>query len=132
MAVQAARRMQGRLHVQKVIPVARRTTATPLGFPVTTPLSQVGSWVNGHANTTGAPGRTRTDTSDPFRGAASALGLRGLSNNTPQLFIIEESPYPDWQLFPGRLNSISHYGVSGAECNHTSKLHKRCVTEVAH
>ena len=38
-----------------------------------------------------APGRTRTDTSDPFRGAASALGLRGLANNTPQICIIDRA-----------------------------------------
>src|SRR5450432_3901336 len=31
----------------------------------------------------GAPGRSRTDTGDPFRGPASSLGLRGLGNNTP-------------------------------------------------
>src|ERR1019366_6074999 len=30
-----------------------------------------------------APGRSRTDTGDPFRGPASSLGLRGLGNNTP-------------------------------------------------
>jgi hypothetical protein len=29
-----------------------------------------------------APGRVRTDTGDPFRGSASALGLRGLGNRT--------------------------------------------------
>src|SRR5208283_5577817 len=44
-----------------------------------------------------APGRTRTDTSDPFRGAASALGLRGLANNTPQILIFEGPPYSDQQ-----------------------------------
>ena len=59
------------------------------------PLPQVGQRVNGHANSRCAPGRTRTDTSDPFRGAASALGLRGLANNTPQFFIIEGLPYSD-------------------------------------
>src|ERR1700719_822622 len=31
-----------------------------------------------------APGRSRTDTGDPFRGPASSLGLRGLGNNTPE------------------------------------------------
>ena len=30
-----------------------------------------------------APGRSRTDTGDPFRGPASSLGLRGLGNDTP-------------------------------------------------
>src|SRR5580704_18566749 len=33
---------------------------------------------------TSAPGRSRTDTGDPFRGPASSLGLRGLGNNTPE------------------------------------------------
>ena len=31
-----------------------------------------------------APGRSRTDTGDPFRGPAFSLGLRGLGNNTPE------------------------------------------------
>jgi len=30
-----------------------------------------------------APGRSRTDTGDPFRGPASSLGLRGLGHDTP-------------------------------------------------
>src|ERR1035437_9154014 len=29
-----------------------------------------------------APGRSRTDTGDPFRGSASSLGLRGRDHNT--------------------------------------------------
>ena len=30
-----------------------------------------------------APGRSRTDTGDPFRGPASSFGLRGLNEDTP-------------------------------------------------
>jgi hypothetical protein len=61
----------------------------------------------GHTNVKGAPGRTRTDTSDPFRGAASALGLRGLANNTPQFFINEGSRYSDWRVRPTRFIQIA-------------------------
>jgi hypothetical protein len=32
------------------------------------------------------PGRTRTDTGDPFRGPASSLGLRGCLHNTAGVF----------------------------------------------
>jgi hypothetical protein len=47
-----------------------------------------------------APGRTRTDTSDPFRGAASALGLRGLANNTLRIWVIEGPIYSAQRLSP--------------------------------
>src|ERR1700743_1052013 len=35
----------------------------------------------------GTPGRSRTDTGDPFRGPASSLGLRGLGDNTPRPYL---------------------------------------------
>lgn len=38
--------------------------------------------------TMGAPGRARTDTADPFRGPASALGLRGRPNNNSILLSV--------------------------------------------
>ena len=87
--------MQDHLHVQKTIArtvaANRGGTGDPApGTAVPAPLQAIG-----HTNVKGAPGRTRTDTSDPFRGAASALGLRGLANNTPQFFIIEGLPYSD-------------------------------------
>ena len=39
--------------------------------------------VGGTFSEEGAPGRVRTDTGDPFRGSASATGLRGRANNNP-------------------------------------------------
>ena len=47
------------------------------GFPARS--AQLGDHLH-----TSAPGRSRTDTGDPFRGPASSLGLRGLGNNTPE------------------------------------------------
>ena len=87
--------MQDHLHVQKtiarVVAANRGGTGDPApGTAVPAPLPAIG-----YTNVGGAPGRTRTDTSDPFRGAASALGLRGLANNTPQFFIIEGWSYSD-------------------------------------
>jgi hypothetical protein len=40
------------------------------------------------ALTKSAPGRVRTDTADPFRGPASALGLRGRPNNNAILLSV--------------------------------------------
>src|ERR1700722_13177853 len=105
--------MQGHLHVHKVMPTAGWPAGGPGSAPggasrsaiegsARTPLPQVRQRLNGHANSKCAPGRTRTDTSDPFRGAASALGLRGLANNTPQFFIIEGLSYSDRQVSRSR------------------------------
>src|ERR1700733_4457349 len=39
-----------------------------------------------------APGRSRTDTGDPFRGPASSLGLRGLCEHTPNHVATPDKP----------------------------------------
>ena len=99
--------MQDHLHVQKtiarVVAANRGGTGDPApGTAVPAPLPAIG-----YTNVGGAPGRTRTDTSDPFRGAASALGLRGLANNTPQFFIIEGSRYSDWRVWLTRFIQLA-------------------------
>ena len=106
--------MQGHLHVHKVMhmagwPAGEAGSAQLVrhrGFGSDT-VAQVRQRVNGHANSKCAPGRTRTDTSDPFRGAASALGLRGLANNTPQFFIIEGLSYSDRQVSRSRFIQLA-------------------------
>jgi hypothetical protein len=55
--------------------------ATPLpAHEPCTGASETGA-LRGHDGR--APGRSRTDTGDPFRGPASSLGLRGLGHDTP-------------------------------------------------
>src|SRR5580704_12878689 len=77
---------------------------------------------------TSAPGRSRTDTGDPFRGPASSLGLRGLGNNTPERLSDSRAAELIQNVSPGGSFSIFTW-TPNAKRNHFDYVRRRLLTE---
>src|ERR1700727_2375094 len=90
------------------------------------------SWADQHSSgdhlLTSAPGRSRTDTGDPFRGPASSLGLRGLGNNTPERLSDSRAAELIQNVSPGGSFSIFTW-TPNAKRNHFDYVRRLLLTE---